>query len=179
MEKLTNSDKEIPTLVDNAEYWLQVYFKLKDYENLEEQGRLIKLPCKVGDTVYLIENNETIVECKADMMFLGVLWEEFGKEWFLTKSEAEAKLKELRGEEVAPKMDTKVANKENVISFLKKRFPNKIQMFDTRNFVGDHMITIYDSNDVVIDYCPDYDYLEIFGLTDDEFAIVVKECADN
>ena len=31
-ERLTNSDKEIPTLNDNAEYWLQVYFKLKDYE---------------------------------------------------------------------------------------------------------------------------------------------------
>lgn len=31
-ERLTNGDKEIPTLNDNAEYWLQVYFKLKDYE---------------------------------------------------------------------------------------------------------------------------------------------------
>lgn len=26
--------------------------KLADYEDLEEQGRLIKLPCKVGDTVW-------------------------------------------------------------------------------------------------------------------------------
>lgn len=51
-ERLTNSCKEIPTLCDNAEYWLQVYFKLKDYEDLEEQGRLITLPCKIGDTVY-------------------------------------------------------------------------------------------------------------------------------
>ena len=51
-ERLTNSRKEIPTLCDNAEYWLQVYFKLKDYEDLEEQGRLITLPCKIGDTVY-------------------------------------------------------------------------------------------------------------------------------
>ena len=99
--------------------------------------------------------------------------------YFSTEEKAEAKLKELEGGEVAPKMDTKVANKENVISFLKKRFQNKIQMFDTRNFVGDHMITIYDSNGVVIDYCPDYDYIEIFGLTDDEFAIVVKECGYN
>lgn len=40
MERLTNSDKEIPTLVDNAKYWLQVYFKLKDYEDLEEQGKV-------------------------------------------------------------------------------------------------------------------------------------------
>ena len=44
MERLTNSDKEIPTLVDNAEYWLQAYFKLKDYENADEQGLLLKLP---------------------------------------------------------------------------------------------------------------------------------------
>ena len=51
MERLTNSNKEIPTLVDNAEYWLMVYFKLKEYEDLEEQGRLLKLPCKVGDVI--------------------------------------------------------------------------------------------------------------------------------
>ena len=81
---------------DNRHNVLQ---KLADYEDLEEQGRLIKLPCKVGDTVYLIKNSEKIVERKADMMFIGVLWEEFGKEWFPTKAEAEAKLKELRGEE--------------------------------------------------------------------------------
>lgn len=53
MERLTNSDKEIPTLVDNTEHWLMAYFKLKDYEDLEEQGRLIELPCRVGDTVYV------------------------------------------------------------------------------------------------------------------------------
>ena len=35
----------IPTLEE-------VYIKLAEYEDLEEQGRLIKLPCKVGDKVY-------------------------------------------------------------------------------------------------------------------------------
>jgi len=30
--------------------------KLKEYEDLEERGLLIKLPCKVGDTVYLLSN---------------------------------------------------------------------------------------------------------------------------
>lgn len=96
MERLTNSDKEIPTLVDNAEYWLMVYFKLKDYENLEEQGRLAKLPCATGDKVYLIVDDK-VFEREVDPMFLGVLWKEFNKSWFLTKSEAEAKLEELRG----------------------------------------------------------------------------------
>jgi hypothetical protein len=44
MKRLTNSGKEIPTLIDNAEYWQKVYFKLKEYEDLEKQGRLLKLP---------------------------------------------------------------------------------------------------------------------------------------
>ena len=50
MNRLTNSDKEIPTLSNNAEYWLQAYFKLKEYEDLEEQGLILK--CKAGDTVW-------------------------------------------------------------------------------------------------------------------------------
>lgn len=28
--------------------------RLGEYENLEEQGLLVKLPCKVGDTVYIV-----------------------------------------------------------------------------------------------------------------------------
>ncbi len=125
MERLTDSNKEIPTLVDNAEYWLKVYFKLKDYEDLEEQGRLVILPCKVGNTVYCIFNrytkctfnNEEFDECSCqgceyecdskkenyvqDMRAYSLDWivtnlKNFGKTVFLTKSEAEAK---LRGEE--------------------------------------------------------------------------------
>ena len=138
MERLTNSNKEIPTLVDNAEYWLKAYFKLKDYEDLEEQGRLIKLPCRMGDTVYLIDRDENnkfkvykgkwkrvslvqaskdglfnlrgeisydIYDCFYDdgrimkhEMYVGQEHMKIGEVVFLTKSEAEAKLKELRGE---------------------------------------------------------------------------------
>lgn len=54
MERLTNSDKEIPSLDDNAEYWLEAYFKLKDYEELEGQSLLVRLSCKPGDDVYII-----------------------------------------------------------------------------------------------------------------------------
>ena len=69
MNRLTNSDKEIPTLSNNAEYWLQAYFKLKDYEDLEEQGLLFKLPCKVGDTVYVDSSALPIedMECYEDV----------------------------------------------------------------------------------------------------------------
>lgn len=94
--------------------------KLGDYEDLEEQGRLLKLPCKVGDTVYAIgfNNNKPIIY---ESVVLSILITEkeiafnvkvdefeinsqlkqsmFDKTVFLTKSEAEAKLKELRGGE--------------------------------------------------------------------------------
>lgn len=115
MERLTNSNKEIPALV-NTEYWLKVYFKLKEYEDLEEQGRLIKLSCKVGDTAYGISMGKIIsltvneisifcmkgekiinAKCQSDDEFRNYVEREFGKTVFLTKSEAEAKLKELRG----------------------------------------------------------------------------------
>lgn len=126
MERLTDSNKEIPTLVDNAEYWLKVYFKLKDYEGLEEQGRLVKLPCKVGDTVWQImvvgvqgKNIKygifkaivTKISVDYQMNFLlSTITEDekryrnevtstaIGDTMFFTKSEAEAKLKELRGQ---------------------------------------------------------------------------------
>ena len=56
--RLTNSSKEIPTLCDNAEYWLQVYFKLKDYEDLEEQGRLVILQKPIGRVTFDQFNDE-------------------------------------------------------------------------------------------------------------------------
>lgn len=92
--------------------------KLGKYEDLEEQGRLIKLPCKVGDTVYVPTRNFiselriTEVTCNRDGTYLrwvllsgiypnlnGFVGRKIGNEVFLTKSEAEAKLKELRGGE--------------------------------------------------------------------------------
>lgn len=110
--------------------WLE---KSKEYQQLEEQGRLIKLPCKVGDTVYVvtspfnvfddIEYDENMkdevyesyvssttfyksgeqyrIYAKATNRFIGAYFREcdFGKTVFLTKSEAESKLKELRGGE--------------------------------------------------------------------------------
>lgn len=34
--------------------------KLEEYEDLEEQGKLLKLPCAVGDTVYVLTECENI-----------------------------------------------------------------------------------------------------------------------
>lgn len=40
--------------------------KLKEYETAEEEGRLVVLPCKVGDVVYVIAPNHRLCETKHD-----------------------------------------------------------------------------------------------------------------
>lgn len=77
----------------------EVINKLAAYEDAEEQGLLLRLPCKVGDTVYIIQSNGQIKANEADMMFLGVMLDEYGKEWFTTEAEAEAALVEKGGAE--------------------------------------------------------------------------------
>lgn len=47
---------------ENCETISDVIDKLAKYEDLEEQGRLIKLPCKVGDTVYVIVGKNISVQ---------------------------------------------------------------------------------------------------------------------
>lgn len=67
-------------------------------------------------------------------------------------------------------------NKLNkLIEFLKDRFSDGVQAFDTRNIAGDSMVTIYYDGEVVVDYCPYYEYIEIFGLTKEQFEIVCKK----
>lgn len=44
------------------------------------------------------------------------------------------------------------------------------QTFDCRNIVGDPMSNIYDEDGITVDFCYHYDYLEIFGLSDEEYA---------
>ena len=85
---------------DDCEITTSVCEKLGEYEDLEEQGRLIKLPCKVGTDIYYIFGipNEmpcTIESCVFELSDIN----EIGKTLFITKSKAEAKLKELRGGE--------------------------------------------------------------------------------
>ena len=107
MERLTNSDKEIPTLVDNAEYWLQAYFKLKDYENADEQGLLLRLPTEA----YFIKDNivrkgwvQELVYSPCRKLLLDIRYDDnsldsyrgyVGNTVFLAKEEAEQKLKEM------------------------------------------------------------------------------------
>ena len=111
MERLIkrNSDGIVGTELKYYNYnnFQKMARKLAEYEDLEEQGRLIKLPCKVGDTIYGLHkamvcelDTETIGISKmpsGEILYLIDGWEldkgDFGKTVFLTKSEAEQKLK--------------------------------------------------------------------------------------
>ena len=88
----------------------KVWERLKEYEDMEEQGRLVVMPCKVGDTVYRLQryfNDATLKSevkikrctiesinldsmCTNDMVFLS--FENIGKTVFLTREEAERAL---------------------------------------------------------------------------------------
>ena len=74
--------------------------KLKEYKDLEEQGLLLRLPCKVGDTVYHVVQGRIVEVSNVDLFFLllSVVENRFNNSVFLTKSEAEQKLKEMESD---------------------------------------------------------------------------------
>ena len=77
--------------------------ELKAYRDAEEQGLLLRLPCKVGDTVYCFYHTfdfeERKVHCEiVTEEFEVAMIDDFGKTVFLTKEEAEQKLESMKGE---------------------------------------------------------------------------------
>lgn len=74
--------------------------KLAHYEDLEEHGRLIELPCAVGEEVWDIDSmcGKRPVSHKIETLIYALFVKNlFGHRFFLTKEEAEAKLEELEG----------------------------------------------------------------------------------
>ena len=126
MERLTERcdiapDGESGVWVKQHDY-ISASRKLCDYEDLEEQGLLVRLPCKVGDTVYRVNagakqpiipmtvseihflcyKNERAVRFdaigKEDMGESCYRLEDIGRIVFLTNEEAKKKLEELKNE---------------------------------------------------------------------------------
>lgn len=129
MERLTERN---PSWIDD-EMWERacepdceeidaVYRKLKSYEDAEEQGLLLRLPCKVGDTIYEVsyENRKYIIcehivnqfvyisyrkprieiYCEGENGFLSSsITGQLDDGLFLNREEAETKLAEMEGAE--------------------------------------------------------------------------------
>lgn len=85
--------------------WLE---ELKSYKEAEEQGLLVRLPCKVGDSVFIIvgkdisrqgirkieiSDNSIIFKTNRQKRIFNVA--EFGKTVFLAREDAEKKLEEF------------------------------------------------------------------------------------
>lgn len=82
--------------------WLK---ELKSYKDLEEQGLLIKLPCKIGDTVFIIVgkdiskqtiremeiSDDGLIKFKTKRRTFSTTW--FGIDVFTTYKEAEMELR--------------------------------------------------------------------------------------
>lgn len=87
----------------NCEIVKRMVEKLADYEDLEEQGRLIKLPCKYVYYIVDINNPKYAMVMKRTIRELAIYEiEDIDKEnckYFSVEEKAEAKLKELRGGE--------------------------------------------------------------------------------
>lgn len=93
-------------LDDKCSLVLDACKKLAEYEQLEEQGLLVRLPCHIGTTVWDIcgmdirENVLSGIECGKDgKQFLWANHDEWLGELndlvFLTREEAEKKLEEM------------------------------------------------------------------------------------
>lgn len=118
--KVFESDDKVPLVkVLSGEYLYPAIEKLATYEELEEQGLLVRLPCKVGAEVFCFfpgDSHYTKCQIKkieiCTSIFGNICYfaepvgqrgrccryfdNEFGKFLFLTLEEAEKKLKELR-----------------------------------------------------------------------------------
>ena len=75
----------------------KAFEKLADYEDLEEQGLLVRLPCKVGTEVYYILGIPNKTPCVIDKCVFELSdIDKIGKSLFLTREEAEKKLEEMK-----------------------------------------------------------------------------------
>ena len=118
-----NFNLDIETVANLTRERDALKYLLQEYKDLEEQGLLLRLPCKVGDTLYIIEprvynykKHEGVQKgiCKGYELNDRYGWvvkvelekgekhtlyfynfSKFGKTAFLTREEAEQKLKEL------------------------------------------------------------------------------------
>lgn len=108
------------------DYFISVQEKLREYEDLEDQGLLLRLPCKIGDTVwdndygnpcaytitgFSVGTGEDYIDEPVSSKevvyyysnYSGTITgsfavSELGKTVFLTQAEAEQKLKEMESD---------------------------------------------------------------------------------
>ena len=129
MERLTERIDNVPdgesgVWVKQHDY-ISAAEKLADYEDAEEQGLLLRLPCKIGDTLYRVNKGakEPVIMMRIIQLYIKQIHKDrtvmridaindadmgescylpcdIGERIFLTRAEAEAKLKEMEKKDV-------------------------------------------------------------------------------
>lgn len=106
-----DGDLEFAKEKEQIAKWLE---ELKEYTALEAEGKLIKLSCKVGDTIWYVEEDDDDYPIKLEIDTIsrndndtwyyaydddsnkyGLIDSDFGETVFFSKEEAEMKLKEI------------------------------------------------------------------------------------
>ncbi len=97
---------------------LAVAKKLKEYEDLEESGNLLRSPCRLGDTVYILNQKRIIPLEICEIYFdshgiemaaknreelgyrtINLTEDGIGVEWYKTEEEAKAAMNKLKGKD--------------------------------------------------------------------------------
>ena len=106
-KRLTKSYKGAPLHTDmEVTDGDEIYERLAELEDKIKQGTLIELPCKVGDTIYLISEKRWSIKKKKTYWYIRKtkltygnmerIIKEYGEFVFLTREEAEKRLEELQ-----------------------------------------------------------------------------------
>ena len=103
MERLTEYSEKYGGYIVKGDFVFpdEAITKLASYEEAEEQGLLLRLPCKVGDEVYRVVRRKyggcfvRVVRLDRNTFYRVVIDGDFGKTVFLTKAEAETALEEM------------------------------------------------------------------------------------
>lgn len=105
MDRITERNEKGELLVNGkivyAGELYEVASALEEYEDMEEQGKLLILPCKPGDTIYLLVNDGVnkpfIKEWKVLTIQCCVSLEnKIGKTVFMTEQEAKEALEGMK-----------------------------------------------------------------------------------
>lgn len=126
----------------------------------------------------MLEMNKAITEAKAEAV--AAMLEEALAHLFLAAILEAVKEANEQNENLADNADDDDDDDEELEEYLRKlaitdlrtfledNYP-RTQTFRTRNWAGDEMETVYRKNGITVDYAIGWDYLEIFGLSDDEY----------
>lgn len=109
-----DADMVIEVTAKQLKEYENILTDLKKYKDLEAEGKLLKLPCKVGDTIWYVEEDDDDYPIKLEIDSIsrndndtwyytydddsnkyGFIDSDFGETVFFSKEEAEMKLKEI------------------------------------------------------------------------------------